>query len=64
MSCARIPPESKKRPSMKPILDATGLERLFGPVEDMARRIKREVKEVTGGLTCSIGWPPSNFLPR
>lgn len=45
-------------------LDATGLERLFGPVEDMARRIKLEVKEVTGGLTCSIGLAPSNFLPR
>lgn len=64
MSCARIPPESKKRPSMKPILDATGLERLFGPVEDMARRIKREVKEVTGGLTCSIGLAPVKFLAK
>ena len=45
-------------------LDATGLERLFGPVQDMARRIKREVKEVTGGLTCSIGLAPVNCLPR
>ena len=45
-------------------LDATGLERLFGPVEDMARRIKREVKEVTGGLTCSIGLAPIKFLAK
>ena len=45
-------------------LDATGLERLFGPVEDMARRIKREVKEVTGGLTCSIGLAPVKFLAK
>ena len=45
-------------------LDAMGLERLFGPVEDMARRIKREVKEVTGGLTCSIGLAPVKFLAK
>lgn len=45
-------------------LDATGLERLFGPVQDMARRIKREVKEVTGGLTCSIGLAPVKFLAK
>ena len=40
-------------------LDATGLERLFGPVQDMARRIKREVKEVTGASFTQINCPPS-----
>lgn len=45
-------------------LDATGLERLFGPVEGMARRIKREVREATGGLTCSIGLAPVKFLAK
>ena len=30
----------------------------------MARRIKLEVKEVTGGLTCSIGLAPVKFLAK
>jgi DNA polymerase-4 len=45
-------------------LDATGLERLFGPVEDMARRIKAEVREATGGLSCSAGIAPVKFLAK
>lgn len=44
-------------------LDATGLERLFGPVEGLARRIKQEVREATG-LTCSIGLAPVKFLAK
>lgn len=45
-------------------LDATGLERLFGPVEDMAQNIKRDIAETTGGLTCSIGLAPVKFLAK
>jgi len=45
-------------------LDATGLERLFGPVEAMARSIKQAVREATGGLTCSVGVAPVKFLAK
>ena len=44
-------------------LDATGLHRVFGPVEDMARDIKKAVRDVTG-LTCSIGLAPVKFLAK
>ncbi|MGE4505674.1 MAG: DNA polymerase IV [Desulfovibrionaceae bacterium] len=44
-------------------LDATGLEGLFGPVEDLGRRIKAEVKRATG-LTCSVGAAPVRFLAK
>lgn len=45
-------------------LDATGLERLFGPVEEMASSLKARVREVTGGLTCSVGLAPVKFLAK
>ena len=45
-------------------LDATGLERLFGPIETMARRIKKDILDATGGLTCSIGLAPVKFLAK
>ena len=45
-------------------LDATGLERLFGPVEEMGRRLKAAVREATGGLTCSVGIAPVKFLAK
>lgn len=45
-------------------LDATGLERLFGPVESMAQSIKEAVTAATGGLTCSIGLAPLKFLAK
>jgi len=45
-------------------LDVTGLDRLFGPVEDMARQLKAEVREATGGLTCSVGIAPVKFLAK
>ena len=45
-------------------LDATGLERLFGPVEDMGRRLKQAVCDATGGLTCSVGIAPVKFLAK
>lgn len=44
-------------------LDASGLERLFGPVEKLGRLIKDSVKEQTG-LTCSIGIAPVKFLAK
>ncbi len=45
-------------------LDATGLERLFGPVERMGRSIKEAVRQATGGLTCSVGIAPVKFLAK
>jgi len=44
-------------------LDGTGLERLFGPVEELGRRIKARVREETG-LTCSVGVAPVRFLAK
>lgn len=45
-------------------LDASGLERLFGPVETLARRIQEAVHAATGGLTCSVGVAPVKFLAK
>ena len=45
-------------------LDVTGLERLFGPMEDMSRQLKAAVCEATGGLTCSVGVAPIKFLAK
>lgn len=44
-------------------LDGTGLERLFGPIEDVGRRIKARMREATG-LTCSVGAAPVRFLAK
>lgn len=44
-------------------LDATGLERLFGSVEEIARNIKRAVRDESG-LSCSIGVAPVKFLAK
>ena len=45
-------------------LDASGLERLFGPVATMALAIKDAVRRNTGGLTCSVGVAPCKFLAK
>ncbi len=45
-------------------IDATGLERLFGPLEELVAAIKARVVEVTGGLTCSVGAAPVKFLAK
>ena len=45
-------------------VDATGLERLFGSLEDLLARIKERVREATGGLTCSAGAAPVKFLAK
>lgn len=44
-------------------LDGTGLERLFGPIDEVGRRIKARVRETTG-LTCSVGAAPVRFLAK
>ena len=44
-------------------LDATGLERLFGPPEELAAAIRAEVLRDTG-LTCSVGVAPVRFLAK
>lgn len=44
-------------------LDATGLERLFGPPEEFASTLRAAVKQETG-LTCSVGMAPVRFLAK
>jgi len=44
-------------------LDATGLERLFGPPEEFASTLRAAVKAETG-LTCSVGMAPVRFLAK
>ncbi len=44
-------------------LDGTGLERLFGPIEEVGQRIRERMVEVTG-LTCSVGAAPVRFLAK
>lgn len=44
-------------------LDATGLERLFGPVESLGKAVKNAVKDSTG-LNCSVGLAPIKFLAK
>jgi DNA polymerase-4 len=44
-------------------LDGTGLERLFGPIDEVGRMIKARMVEVTG-LTCSVGAAPVRFLAK
>ncbi len=44
-------------------LDITGTEVLFGAPNQVARRIKETIRNVTG-LTCSIGVAPSKFLAK
>lgn len=61
---ARFSPKVEMASVDEAYLDATGLERLFGPVEDMGRSLKEAVKEATGGLTCSVGIAPVKFLAK
>ncbi len=44
-------------------MDISGCERLFGGVGEMARRIKRRIREEVG-LSCSIGAAPNKFLAK
>ena len=44
-------------------LDLTGLERIFGSIPDLARRIRDEVSARTE-LSCSVGLAPVKFLAK
>jgi len=44
-------------------LDLTGLERLHGSPEQIARRIKEEIRRSTS-LSCSVGIAPNKFLAK
>ena len=44
-------------------LDITGSRRLFGEPQEIAREIKRKIKE-TVQLTCSVGVAPNKFLAK
>ena len=44
-------------------LDATGMEKLFGPPEAMGRALKDAVYSSTG-LRCSVGFAPVKFLAK
>ena len=44
-------------------LDMAGTERLFGPVEQTARRIKQAIRD-QAGLACSVGVAPNKFLAK
>jgi DNA polymerase IV len=44
-------------------LDVTGCEGLFGPAEEMARRLKARIRAETG-LTASVGVAPNKFLAK
>jgi DNA polymerase-4 len=44
-------------------MDVTGTEKLFGPPEELARRIQARVREATG-LSCSVGIAPVKFLAK
>ncbi len=44
-------------------MDITGCRRLFGEPQEIAREIKRKIKE-TVNLTCSVGVAPNKFLAK
>lgn len=44
-------------------IDITGTEKLFGPPEETALKIKKHVKESTG-LTVSVGLAPTKYLAK
>ncbi len=44
-------------------LDITGTEILYGSPKELAKRIKKQIKSVTG-LTCSVGIAPNKLLAK
>ncbi|WP_191013673.1 DNA polymerase IV [Treponema zioleckii] len=44
-------------------IDLTGTERLFGPAEETAKRLKKEIKEKTG-LTVSVGVASTKYVAK
>ena len=45
-------------------LDMTGSEELFGGPESIGRRLKRAVRDVTGGLTASVGLSSTKYVAK
>ncbi len=45
-------------------MDGQGLERLFGPIEELCLHIQKAVLKNTQGLTCSVGAAPKKFLAK
>ncbi len=43
--------------------DISGTRRIFGPPEDLGRRLKAQILSTTG-LTCSVGIAPNKFLAK
>ncbi len=60
---ARFSPLVEKASVDEAYLDATGLERIFGTAEHMARCLQSAVLEESG-LTCSLGLAPVKFLAK
>lgn len=59
----RFSPAVEKASIDEAYLDASGLTRVFGPVESMAADLKAAVRQSTG-LTCSVGLAPVKFLAK
>ncbi len=45
-------------------IDMTGAEGLFGPPEEMAKQIKRDVFDATSGLTISVGAATTKYVAK
>lgn len=45
-------------------LDMSGAQGIFGPPEDMGRRLKVDVREATAGLTVSVGIADTKFVAK
>ncbi|MEM9420375.1 MAG: DNA polymerase IV [Planctomycetota bacterium] len=45
-------------------LDMTGTDRLMGPAEQVARNLKDQIFQATGGLIASVGVAPNKFLAK
>jgi DNA polymerase IV len=45
-------------------LDMTGSEELFGGPESMGRRLKMAIRDVTGGLTASVGLSSTKYVAK
>jgi len=60
---ARFSPRVEALSLDEAFLDLTGAEGLFGPPEQVARRIKAEVREATG-LTVSVGVSTTKFVAK
>lgn len=61
---AEFSPELEPASIDEAYLDVSGCERLFGPLPELVRALRARVREVTGGLTCSVGAAPLKFLAK